>query len=202
MQAFVEERDVEASDVVYEVRQARPCRAATPQQPATSMRADWRPLLADGRRARVQSGVLTVRLGRHGTFVINKQTPNRQIWLSSPVRWAPGRLALRRLLLAGPPARRLAAGRPPRSAASSARMCQLARPVPLPAAASSRSPPALLLSCMPTTALVRPLLPRRSGPFRFDLRGGKWVYARDGRELHKQLQQEIGGLLGAPLQLE
>jgi hypothetical protein len=42
----------------------------------------------------------------------------------------------------------------------------------------------------------------RSGPFRFDLRGGKWVYARDGRELHKQLQQEIGGLIGAPLQLE
>ncbi|GIL79730.1 hypothetical protein Vretimale_12373 [Volvox reticuliferus] len=30
-------------------------------------------------------GVLTVKLGRHGTFVINKQTPNRQIWLSSPV---------------------------------------------------------------------------------------------------------------------
>lgn len=33
-----------------------------------------------------QSGVLTVKLGRHGTYVINKQTPNRQIWLSSPVR--------------------------------------------------------------------------------------------------------------------
>ncbi|GIL52553.1 hypothetical protein Vafri_8379 [Volvox africanus] len=30
-------------------------------------------------------GVLTVKLGKHGTFVINKQTPNRQIWLSSPV---------------------------------------------------------------------------------------------------------------------
>jgi len=31
------------------------------------------------------SGVLTVNLGRHGTYVVNKQTPNRQIWLSSPV---------------------------------------------------------------------------------------------------------------------
>jgi frataxin len=32
-----------------------------------------------------QQGVLTVKLGQHGTYVINKQTPNRQIWLSSPV---------------------------------------------------------------------------------------------------------------------
>lgn len=30
-------------------------------------------------------GVLTVRLGSRGTYVINKQTPNRQIWMSSPV---------------------------------------------------------------------------------------------------------------------
>ncbi|KAK7912752.1 hypothetical protein WMY93_012963 [Mugilogobius chulae] len=34
---------------------------------------------------RVHNGVLTVKLGPpHGTYVINKQTPNRQIWLSSP----------------------------------------------------------------------------------------------------------------------
>ncbi|RXN12399.1 mitochondrial [Labeo rohita] len=33
------------------------------------------------------SGVLTVKVGSdHGTYVINKQTPNRQIWLSSPTR--------------------------------------------------------------------------------------------------------------------
>eukprot|EP01027_Heterolobosea_sp_BB2_P008505 GEZU01012616.1.p1 GENE.GEZU01012616.1~~GEZU01012616.1.p1 ORF type:complete len:126 (-),score=29.96 GEZU01012616.1:92-469(-) len=30
-------------------------------------------------------GVLTVKVGHHGTYVINKQTPNRQIWISSPV---------------------------------------------------------------------------------------------------------------------
>ncbi|XP_072290050.1 frataxin, mitochondrial [Eucyclogobius newberryi] len=31
------------------------------------------------------NGVLTMKLGaQHGTYVINKQTPNRQIWLSSP----------------------------------------------------------------------------------------------------------------------
>ncbi|CAL5403556.1 unnamed protein product [Camellia sinensis] len=29
--------------------------------------------------------VLTVKLGTLGTYVLNKQTPNRQIWLSSPV---------------------------------------------------------------------------------------------------------------------
>ncbi|KAF0917168.1 hypothetical protein E2562_016964 [Oryza meyeriana var. granulata] len=28
--------------------------------------------------------VLTLRLGELGTYVVNKQTPNRQIWLSSP----------------------------------------------------------------------------------------------------------------------
>ncbi|KAI5062824.1 hypothetical protein GOP47_0021371 [Adiantum capillus-veneris] len=31
-------------------------------------------------------GVLTIKLGASCTYVINKQTPNRQIWLSSPVR--------------------------------------------------------------------------------------------------------------------
>jgi len=30
------------------------------------------------------SGVLTLILGNHGTYVINKQPPNKQIWLSSP----------------------------------------------------------------------------------------------------------------------
>ncbi|EIE19465.1 Frataxin [Coccomyxa subellipsoidea C-169] len=30
-------------------------------------------------------GVLTLRLGPYGTYVYNKQTPNRQIWMSSPV---------------------------------------------------------------------------------------------------------------------
>ncbi|XP_050160619.1 frataxin, mitochondrial-like isoform X4 [Malus sylvestris] len=31
--------------------------------------------------------VLTLKLGDCGTYVLNKQTPNRQIWLSSPVRF-------------------------------------------------------------------------------------------------------------------
>ncbi|QRV76114.1 Frataxin domain [Ceratobasidium sp. AG-Ba] len=30
------------------------------------------------------SGVLTLNLGDKGTYVINKQPPNKQIWLSSP----------------------------------------------------------------------------------------------------------------------
>ncbi|KAG7099450.1 hypothetical protein E1B28_001301 [Marasmius oreades] len=30
------------------------------------------------------SGVLTLKLGEQGTYVINKQPPNKQIWLSSP----------------------------------------------------------------------------------------------------------------------
>jgi frataxin len=35
----------------------------------------------------IQSGVLTLKLGKHGTYVINKQPPNQQIWLSSPTRY-------------------------------------------------------------------------------------------------------------------
>ena len=35
-----------------------------------------------------QSGVLTVNMGHLGTYVLNKQSANRQLWLSSPVRSA------------------------------------------------------------------------------------------------------------------
>ena len=34
-----------------------------------------------------QDGVLTLKLGSQGTYVINKQTPNAQVWLSSPLRF-------------------------------------------------------------------------------------------------------------------
>jgi frataxin len=37
----------------------------------------------------LQDGVLTIRLGDKGTYVINKQTPNRQLWFSSPIRYLP-----------------------------------------------------------------------------------------------------------------
>jgi frataxin len=30
-------------------------------------------------------GILSVKLGKLGTYVLNKQTPNRQIWFSSPM---------------------------------------------------------------------------------------------------------------------
>ncbi|XP_053558501.1 frataxin, mitochondrial [Bombina bombina] len=43
------------------------------------------PFTADDYDVLFGSGVLTVKLGSdRGTYVINKQTPNRQIWLSSP----------------------------------------------------------------------------------------------------------------------
>ncbi|BGP42861.1 Mitochondrial matrix iron chaperone [Rhodotorula kratochvilovae] len=32
-----------------------------------------------------KAGVLTVKLGDKGTYVVNKQPPNKQIWLSSPI---------------------------------------------------------------------------------------------------------------------
>lgn len=33
----------------------------------------------------MQQGVLTINLAEKGTYVLNKQTPNRQIWWSSPI---------------------------------------------------------------------------------------------------------------------
>lgn len=33
----------------------------------------------------LETGVLTIDCGENGVFVLNKQTPNRQIWLASPV---------------------------------------------------------------------------------------------------------------------
>ena len=46
-------------------------------------------LLADieGFDAHYADGVLTLRLGPHGIYVVNKQPPNQEIWLSSPVRY-------------------------------------------------------------------------------------------------------------------
>ena len=47
-------------------------------------------------------GVLTLKLGRHGTYVLNKQPPNLQIWLSSPLSgpkrydWINGRWLYKR----------------------------------------------------------------------------------------------------------
>lgn len=64
----------------------------------------------------LSSGVLTINLGNSiGTYVINKQSPNRQIWLSSPI----------------------------------------------------------------------------SGPKRYDLVDGKWIYSHDGSNLHELLQNEF-----------
>jgi len=37
-----------------------------------------------GYEVEYHSGVLTLQLGDEGTYVINKQPPNKQIWLSSP----------------------------------------------------------------------------------------------------------------------
>lgn len=45
-----------------------------------------------------QSGVLTLKLGSKGTYVINKQPPNKQIWLSPPFRC----VSLRRMFIPPP----------------------------------------------------------------------------------------------------
>ncbi|KAM3577831.1 hypothetical protein VYU27_000374 [Nannochloropsis oceanica] len=39
----------------------------------------------DDYEANLSQGVLNILMGEHGTWVLNKQTPNRQIWWSSPL---------------------------------------------------------------------------------------------------------------------
>jgi frataxin len=41
--------------------------------------------IVDGLDISSSMGVLTIKLGEKGTYVLNKQTPNRQIWWSSPL---------------------------------------------------------------------------------------------------------------------
>ncbi|GHJ85466.1 hypothetical protein NliqN6_1868 [Naganishia liquefaciens] len=45
---------------------------------------EWSPEGTHGWEVEYSSGVLTLGLGPHGTYVINKQPPNQQIWMSSP----------------------------------------------------------------------------------------------------------------------
>lgn len=52
----------------------------------------------------LSDGVLTVKLGNDlGTYVINKQSPNKQIWLSSPLsgpkRWVPPAISPRDIII-------------------------------------------------------------------------------------------------------
>jgi iron donor protein CyaY len=58
----------------------------------------------------MSQGVLTLKLGSLGTYVINKQAPNKQLWVSSPVRY--GWLLRRQTQTMRPPRR---AGRPSHS---------------------------------------------------------------------------------------
>ena len=44
-----------------------------------------REILFPGGDITLADGVLTVKLAEFGTYVVNKQTPNKQIWLSSPI---------------------------------------------------------------------------------------------------------------------
>jgi frataxin-like iron-binding protein CyaY len=130
-----------------------------------------------------------VKLGRRGTYVINKQTPNRQIWLSSPVRCAgsgpgPGACACAAV--------QSAAGAPPCPATHC--LPALPPPGPPPPTPTPHPPP----GPPPPPTPPPPCPSARSGPFRYDFAGeGRWVYSRDGREMHEQLRDELRQLLGA-----
>ena len=201
LEVFIEDQDVEGGDVEYAVG-ARASGGVGPRPPAAragaacarSGGAEARPTRAAPSArfralplappsAQTQSGVLTVRLGRHGTYVVNKQAPNRQIWLSSPVR--RGAAAAARATAA--------AARPTAAAARAA----VAAARPAAAARAHRGSAARAQGPAP------PPPPARSGPFRFDYAGGgRWAYSRDGHEMHAQIARELRQLLGAAPDLE
>jgi len=89
---------VEDGDVEYSVRLRRgpPSFGSARARPLTAQKPSSLAPFATPAKNQIakQQGVLTVRLGRHGTYVLNKQTPNRQVWLSSPVS-GPFRYGLR-----------------------------------------------------------------------------------------------------------
>lgn len=124
--------------------------------------------------------MLTVALGDRGTFVINKQTPNRQIWLSSPIRCASdGR----------PLARRAAVGALLDTTRKSTSSSAARDGASIPGASADRTPPG---SAPP---------PTRSGPFRYDHLEGGWKSTRDGHELRSKLEDELSQLGGKSISL-
>ena len=80
-QEYVEDADIEDGDVQYSVRFVQEMRACCHPEQCILLHGINPNALSD------QQGVLTVKLGQRGTYVINKQVPNRQIWMSSPVRY-------------------------------------------------------------------------------------------------------------------
>jgi frataxin len=69
LETIGDERDIDGFDVEYSVSS---CMSLTYE-------LNWFLTLQ-------QQGVLTLKLGSKGTYVLNKQPPNKQIWLSSPRR--------------------------------------------------------------------------------------------------------------------
>ncbi len=131
----------------------------------------------------LQQGVLTLRLGDLGTYVINKQTPNRQIWMSSPLSgpvrydWGPGE---------------------PGGAWRGCEPCTGGQPLLLVCLLVSRLHGRLTGAPLPKQPLACPTtgfwLHRRTA-------AGKWVYHRDGHDMHTRLEQELKQLTGQELDL-
>ncbi len=121
----------------------------------------------------LSQGVLTLKLGALGTYVINKQAPNRQLWMSSPVRYGVWSLAL----------------------ASHPR--QLLSPPPRLPPIFHRMPFEYPTPFHPVPPPPHPKTPththdaHRSGPKRFDLVNGFWVNSRSDCFLHDVLQNEM-----------
>ncbi|MCD7448451.1 hypothetical protein HAX54_042249, partial [Datura stramonium] len=131
--------------------------------------------------------VLTLKLGSLGTYVINKQTPNRQIWMSSP-----------RVLVLSFIIVYAWAWTTSKSACQHNAVCKYI-PVPLPSIISLH---ALFINL--ETFLVLPYgVYIRLGPSRFDWDHSSqgWFYRRTKANLLKVLEDELEQLCGSAINL-
>ena len=128
-----------------------------------------------------QSGVLTVSLGASaGTYVINKQTPNKQIWLSSPTRYDVGLVmgVLQFFLSSICPRIQNNLGQ----TFDSVRVCHLGSVFAVWLWIKHSYLMKFLFAC--------------SGPKRYDFISGRWIYKHDGVCLHDLLTTEISETVG------
>ena len=130
--------------------------------------------------------MLSVRLGARGTFVVNKQTPNRQLWLSSPIS-GPFRYDMPDLPDVPGAAGGVLRGNGRGGGASTSSAAALGNGPPLPSPDAGGEATGNGKGGVASSA--------EGGPSSLSRR---WTYRRDGHALVDRLREELTTACGAP----
>lgn len=158
-----------------------------------------------------QSGVLTIKVGGdHGTYVINKQTPNKQIWLSSPTRWVCTCSVWYTCLISVCDSCLFVfftaaqlfqyCGAPLNCSLGIAQIDKRALHWNSSWNLNKQNCSAFFPKYLKTISHLR-LSSLCSGPKRYDWTGERWVYTRDGRSLHQLLSKEFSAIFNRDMDL-